>query len=85
MTLSRANAYHGSTKIDAGTLIVTANGAMGPAAAAGIFVNNGGALAFAGGLYYSPAEPITINGSGPAGNGAVRPTTTATYCLPSTM
>ena len=39
---------------------------MGPATAAGIVVNTGGALAFAGGVNYTTAEPITISGSGPA-------------------
>ena len=71
MTLSNTNTYFGSTTIDAGTLIVTANGAMGPATAAGIVVNTGGALAFTGGLDYTTAEPTTISGSGPAGNGAI--------------
>ena len=50
---------------------MTANGAMGPATATGIVVNAGGALAFTGGLHYTTAEPITISGSGPAGNGAI--------------
>jgi autotransporter-associated beta strand protein len=70
LTLSKTNTYSGSTTIDAGTLIVSANGAMGPATATGIVVN-GGALAFAGGLNYTTAEPISINGMGPAGNGAI--------------
>ena len=71
LTLSSTNSYLGSTTINAGTLVVTANGAMGPATAAGIVVNTGGALAFTGGLDYTTAEPITISGSGPAGNGAI--------------
>ena len=71
LTLSNTNTYSGSTTIDAGTLVVTANGAMGPATAAGIVVNTGGALAFTGGVNYTTAEPITISGSGPAGNGAI--------------
>ena len=71
LTLTNTNTYSGSTTIDAGTLVVTANGAMGPATAAGIVVNAGGALAFAGGVHYTTAEPITISGSGPAGNGAI--------------
>ncbi len=71
LTLSRANSYVGATTIDAGTLIVTANGAMGPATAAGIVVNAGGALALTGGFHYTFAESITINGTGPAGNGAI--------------
>ena len=66
LTLSNTNSYSGSTTIDAGTLVATANGAMGPATAAGIVVNTGGALAFTGGLDYTTAEPITISGSGPA-------------------
>ena len=64
LTLSHTNSYSGSTTIDAGTLVVTANGAMGPATASGIVVNTGGALAFTGGLNYTTAEPITISGSG---------------------
>jgi autotransporter-associated beta strand protein len=71
LTLSQANSYSGSTTIDAGTLIVTANGAMGPSTATGIVVNNGGALAFTGGLTYTTAEPIRISGHGSAGNGAL--------------
>ena len=71
LTLTNANSYSGSTVIDSGTLIVTANAAMGPASAAGVVVNSGGALAFGGGVDYTTAEPITINGSGPAGNGAI--------------
>jgi autotransporter-associated beta strand protein len=59
------------TTINAGILIVAANGAMGPATAAGIVVNAGGALAFTSGLHYATAEPITISGSGPAGSGAI--------------
>ena len=46
LTLTKSNTYSGSTTIDAGTLVVTANGAMGPATATGIVVNAGGALAF---------------------------------------
>jgi autotransporter-associated beta strand protein len=71
LTLSRTNTYSGSTTINAGTLIVTTYGAMGPATATGIAVNTGGALAFTGNVNYSTAEPITISGAGPAGNGAI--------------
>jgi autotransporter-associated beta strand protein len=71
LTLTSTNSYLGSTTVSAGTLIVTANGAMGPATATGIVVNPGGALALAGGVDYAFAEPITISGSGPAGNGAI--------------
>ena len=71
LTLSNTNAYSGYTAINAGTLIVTANGATGPATAAGIIVNPGGAFALSGGFHYNTAEPITINGNGPAGNGAI--------------
>ena len=71
LTLSNTNTYSGTTTINAGTLIATADGAMGPASAGGIYVNNGGALAFSGSVNYTTAEPITISGSGPAGNGAI--------------
>ena len=86
LTLSNTNTYSGSTTIDAGTLVVTANGAMGPATATGIVVNTGGALAFTGGLHYTTAEPITISGSGPAGNGAIENISGAnTFAIPITL
>jgi autotransporter-associated beta strand protein len=71
LTLATTNTYSGSTIVNAGTLVVTANSAMGPATASGIFVNPGGALAFSSGIRYTVAEPITISGSGPAGRGAI--------------
>ena len=71
LTLSNTNTYVGKTTINAGTLIVTANGAMGPATDPGVVVNTGGALAFAGGVNYTTAEPTSISGYGPAGNGAI--------------
>ena len=39
LTLSNTNTYIGLTSVSAGTLIATANGAMGPATAAGIVVS----------------------------------------------
>ena len=71
LTLTKANTYTGPTTINGGTLIVTANGAMGPAAANGVVVNPGGALALSGGVKYTNAEPITLRGNGPAGKGAM--------------
>jgi fibronectin-binding autotransporter adhesin len=86
LTLTQTNSYLGSTTIDAGTLVVTANGAMGPATATGIVVNAGGALAFTGGLNYTTAEPITISGAGPAGNGAIENISgTNTFAAPITL
>ncbi len=71
LTLALKNTYIGSTTINAGTLVAAANGAMGTATAAGVFVNSGGALAFVGGVHYTIAEPLTVNGTGPAGGGAI--------------
>ncbi len=59
---------------------------MGPATATGIVVNKGGALAFTGGLDYNTAEPITISGSGPAGNGAIENISgTNAFAIPITL
>ncbi len=86
LTLSHTNSYSGSTTINAGTLVAAANGAMGPATAAGVAVNTGGALAFTGGLDYTTAEPITISGSGPAGDGAIENKSGAnTFAIPITV
>ena len=86
LTLTKTNTYSGSTTIDAGTLVVTANGALGPATATGIVVNAGGALAFTGGVSYTTAEPITISGSGPAGDGAIENISgTNTFAAPITL
>ena len=71
LTLSNTNTYVGPTTINAGTLVATANGAMGPASGPGVTVNAAGALAFAGNVNYTNTEPINIIGSGPAGNGAI--------------
>ena len=68
LTLASTNSYSGATNINAGTLVAAVGGAMGPATAAGITVNAGGALAFAGGVNYTTAEPTTIAGAGPAGS-----------------
>ncbi len=86
LTLTNTNTYLGSTTIDAGTLVVMANGALGPATATGIVVNAGGALALSGGLNYTTAEPITISGAGPAGNGAIENISgTNTFAIPITL
>jgi autotransporter-associated beta strand protein len=86
LTLSGANTYVGATTIDAGTLTATANGALGPATATGIFVNPGGALVLSGGVTYTTAEPITLNGSGPAGHGALENSSgTNTLAIPITL
>src|SRR5262249_25384235 len=67
LTLANTNSYIGATTVNAGTLVATADGAMGPATAAGITVKAGAALGFAGGVNYTTAEPTTIAGAGPAG------------------
>ena len=66
LALTNANNYLGETNIDAGTLIVNNNSAMGPSNAAGIFIN-GGTLGLTGGFNYTDAEPITISTAGPGG------------------
>ena len=71
LTLSNTNTYIGLTTVNAGTLIATANGAMGPATAAGIVVTSGGTVVFSGGVNYTTAEPTTISGTGVNGNGAI--------------
>ena len=86
LTLTKTNTYSGQPRSTPAPWSSTANGAMGPATATGIVVNAGGALAFAGGVNYTTAEPITISGSGPAGNGAIENISgTNTFAAPITL
>jgi autotransporter-associated beta strand protein len=74
LTLSNnTNNYVGTTAVNAGTLVVTANNALGDVGANnGTTVANGGTLAFRDGVNYTAAETVTINGTGADGNGALQ-------------
>ncbi len=60
-TLSGNNTYSGVTNVNAGTLVATANNALGTTAG-GTTVASGATLGFSGGINYSTAEPVTVNG-----------------------
>lgn len=62
-TLGSSNSYTGATTISAGALIVTANNALGTAAA-GTTVSTNATLALSGGVSYTTAEALTISGAG---------------------
>ena len=69
LTLTNSNTFDGATRINAGTLRVTADGGLG-SAAGGTAVANGATLALDGtgaNLYYGTAEALTLNG-GTLGN-----------------
>ncbi len=63
LTMTNANAYTGATTVNAGTLIVGANNALGTTAG-GTTVSNGGTLAFQGGVTYNTKEGLKIFGVG---------------------
>jgi autotransporter-associated beta strand protein len=67
---SFGNLYTGGTIVDNGTLLVRRNNALG-SNAAGTVVNSGATLEFAGGVNYTTPEPVTINGTGFGGLGAI--------------
>ena len=69
VALAGNNSYTGVTNVQAGTLIAASNNALGTAAG-GTTVSSGATLALQGGI--TIAEPITLNGSGVGGNGALR-------------
>ncbi len=69
-TLSAANSYSGQTLVQGGTLVVSANNALGTAAA-GTVISNGAALGFSGGVSYSTTEPLTVAGAGVGGSGVL--------------
>ena len=68
-TLGAANGYSGQTLVKAGTLIVSANNALG-ATGSGTVVSNGAALGFQS-VTYSSTEPATISGTGVSSSGAL--------------
>ena len=70
MTLSGANTHTGATAINQGTLVAASNNALGTAAGS-TTVANGAALAFSSNVSYTTAEPVSVAGTGPAGNGAI--------------
>ena len=70
LTLSALNSYADNTIIDAGTLIVAHDGALG-AANSGTFVELGATLALSGGFTYATAEALSLNGAGVGGVGAL--------------
>jgi fibronectin-binding autotransporter adhesin len=70
LTLNATNTYTGTTTINAGVVTPLNPAALGTGSA-GIVVNNGGTLGLAGNGTYgatgSPFKPITLNGTGAAG------------------
>ncbi|HNR74674.1 MAG TPA: autotransporter-associated beta strand repeat-containing protein, partial [Cyclobacteriaceae bacterium] len=64
-----ANSYSGTTTVAAGILRVGSPSGLG-STAGGTIVNSGGALDIIG-INYSSAEPLTLNGSGISGSGAL--------------
>ncbi len=70
LTLSGANTYSGATTVSAGVLDVQNNTALG--ATAGATTVAGGAALQLDGSGLVVAEPVTLNGTGIAGGGALR-------------
>lgn len=77
LTLTGANTYTGATAINAGTLQVNSNNALGTIAA-GTTVADGATLAL-NNVAYSTTEALTINGAGVLGGGALTNTGTSSY------
>ena len=65
VTLAAANTYTGETRVEAGTLDVADNDALG-SDDAGVVVTDGGTLGLSGGVTISD-EPIQLDGTGAAG------------------
>lgn len=77
MVLGAANTYTGLTSVNAGTLQVNVDGALG-AVGNGTTVASGAALKL-NGINYSVAEALTLNGSGIANGGALVNVGTSTF------
>jgi autotransporter-associated beta strand protein len=72
-SLTHANMYAGPTAINSGTLIAAADDALGTGttAATAATVTAGATLGFEGGIVYTRAKPVTLNGTGAGGAGAM--------------
>ncbi len=84
LALTNADSYTGTTTVSAGTLRITNATALG-SSAAGTTVQSGATLALAGGI--TVAEPLTLNGTGVGGGGALQNGDTAanTWSGPVTL
>lgn len=69
-SLSASNSYTGATVVSAGTLFAANSSSLGDVSS-GTVVNPGGQLFITGAVSIG-AEPLTLNGSGPAADGALR-------------
>jgi autotransporter-associated beta strand protein len=70
MDLSGDNSYAGGTSVTAGILEISGNTALG-GTAVGTTVSSGASLEVSGGISVA-SQPITLNGTGVGGNGALR-------------
>ena len=77
VVLSGGNLYTGATLVNAGTLQINTNGALGTTLN-GTTVASGAALKL-NNVNYSTAEPLTLNGSGISGGGALTNSGTSTF------
>ncbi len=75
---SVANTFSGAFTVKQGTVVVAADGALG-ATGNGALVNSGATLALDGGVSYSTAKLVTLNGAGVGNNGAFRSLTGQNY------
>lgn len=63
VTFNNSNTYSGPTTIGGGLILVSANAAFG-SASGGTTLASGSSLGLTGGVSYSTAEPLTVNGNG---------------------
>lgn len=77
MAVSGNNSFTGQTTVNAGTLRVDANNALG-STVSGTSIANGATLLL-NGVNYSTAEALSINGSGISGGGALSNSGTSTF------
>jgi autotransporter-associated beta strand protein len=71
LVLGATNTFAGAFTVQQGTVVVTADGALGTTGN-GTLVTSGGTLALSGGFNYVTGEPVTLNGAGVGNNGALQ-------------
>jgi autotransporter-associated beta strand protein len=83
--LRASSSYEGPTSINAGSILVSANNALGSTAGGTMIAGGSARLVFERSVNYSSAEPVTVNGAGFNSQGALVSIGNSSFAGPITL